>query len=199
MKKLAMHPALSILLSGVVLTSSISASAQAPGTNVATPPPTQAPASPIGQNAPGAMTQATPTGLAPEPIIEPSATRTTYPNRPLLVTGALILAASYGGSAIVAATSDRESNHNLYYPVAGPWLSLHERDCNADHCGHDDRDRALLIGDGIVQGIGALTLVMSLFIPEKTTRNWYLIGNNNVLVVPQVQTNVLGVGAIGRF
>ncbi|MGC4069063.1 MAG: hypothetical protein QM784_31350 [Polyangiaceae bacterium] len=126
MKNLVMPIAFNVLFSSFVLTSSISAHAQAPGTNVATPPPAQAPVSPIGPSAPGAMAQATPVGLAQEPVIEPSATRTIYPNRPLLVTGAVISGASYAGSAIVAATSDRGSDDKLYYPVAGPWLSLHD-------------------------------------------------------------------------
>jgi hypothetical protein len=145
------------------------------------------------------MAQATPVGLAQEPVIEPSATRTVYPNRPLLITGAVLLSASYGAAAIVAATSERGSDNNLYYPVAGPWLTLNERDCNADPCSHEDRDTALLIGDGIVQGLGALTMVMSLFVPERTTRSWYLIGSRDFIVVPQLHGSSIGLGTVGRF
>ena len=124
---------------------------------------------------------------------------TTYPNKPLLVTGFVLLGATYGASAIAAGVSDRESNDKLYYPVAGPWLALDDRDCNAEPCSNKTLDTTLLIGSGVLQGIGALSMVMSLFIPEKTTQSWYLVGNRDFLVAPVAGTKEVGAMATGRF
>jgi hypothetical protein len=115
------------------------------------------------------------------------------------VTGLVVLGGSYGASAIGAAISDRDYHDKLYYPVAGPWMALDDRDCNADPCPRKTLETTLLIGSGIVQGLGALSLVMSLFIPEKTTQEWYLIGNEHLTVAPMADGSRLGAGAFGRF
>jgi hypothetical protein len=176
---------------------------QAPGTNVATPPPSQTPvpltATPgISIDSNAAVSAAPPT-LAAEPVIDASTTSRSVPNRPLLVTGFLLLAASYAPAAIVAATSDREADEKLYYPVAGPWLDLNHRGCAADPCDNKDFNRGLLVADGIVQGAGALGVLLSLVVPEKTTRHWYLIGNRDVLVAPQLNASLVGLRAVGQF
>jgi len=176
---------------------------QAPGTNVATPPPSQTPipltASPGFSVDSNAAVSAAPPSLAAEPVIDTQTTSRSVPNRPLMVTGFLLLAASYAPAAIVAATSDREADEKLYYPVAGPWLDLNHRGCAADPCDNKDLNRGLLVADGIVQGAGALGLLLSLVIPEKTTRHWYLIGNRDVLVAPQLGGSLVGLRAIGQF
>jgi hypothetical protein len=142
---------------------------------------------------------ATPGPLAQEPVIDAETTSKSVPNRPLLVTGALLLGASYAPAAIIAATSDRSADDKLYYPVAGPWLDLNHRGCAADPCDNRDLNRGLLIADGVVQGVGALGVLLSLVLPETTTRHWYLIGNRDVVVTPQVAGSQVGLHAIGRF
>jgi hypothetical protein len=127
-------------------------------------------------------------------------TETRFLNRPLFVSGLILFGGTYAASAIVAGTSDRPEDEKLYYPVAGPWMNLADRDCNTRPCANESLDTALLIASGIGQGLGALGVVTSLFVPEKTTRNWYLIGNSEWQVAP---TNMgrygYGVGAAGRF
>ena len=123
--------------------------------------------------------------------------RKTWPNVPLLVTGLVLFGGSYGASAIVGAASDRKADDKLFIPVVGPWLDLHQRDCDANPCSHEGLNKALLIGDGVLQGVGALGMVLSLVIPQSTTRNWYLIGNESVTFTPQVANP--GVIATGRF
>ena len=164
---------------------------------MATPPP----AAPQGTSPAGpALGSTTPQStLANEPMIDPETTRTTFPNRPMLITGLVLLGASYGASAIVAATSERAEDEKLYYPIVGPWMDLDERDCRARPCGNEDLNKGLLIGDGIVQGVGALAVVFSLFIPEKSTRRWYLIGNNDLVLAPRLTGNSTGLWATGRF
>jgi hypothetical protein len=173
--------------------------AQEPGTNMATaqqPGPAVAPAA-VG-NA-DATPQLPVTSVAQEPVIDTSTTHVSLPNRPLLITGAIILGASYAGSAIVAASSSRTADEKLYYPVVGPWMDLDERDCDINRCNNRRLNQGLLIGDGIVQGLGALTLLMGLIVPEKTTRHWYLIGQSSLFVLPQLDADAIRVRAVGRF
>ena len=123
----------------------------------------------------------------------------TWPNRPMLVTGVVVLGGTYAASAIVAAASDRKADNKLYLPVVGPWLDLKHRDCEVNDCGNDTFNKALLIGDGALQGIGAVTMVLSLVIPESTKKPWYLIGNEKLSVTPQVGSSVTGLTASGSF
>jgi hypothetical protein len=67
-------------------------------------------------------------------------------------------------------------------------------------CPHQNTFKALLIGDGILQGLGALGILTSLVVPEKTTRHWYLIGAEGTHVGPTVVgRSGYGVGAYGSF
>ncbi len=188
------------LLAVTILTSAaVPVYADEPGTNVAMSPP-----APSVDSAPGA-TQAqvtpivTPTPIAPEPVIDTKTTSTTRPNRPLLVTGVILLGGSYGASAIIAATSNRTADEKLYYPVAGPWMDLNDRNCDINACPNKTLDKVLLVGDGVLQGLGALSVLMSLVIPEKTTRHWYLIGSEKVTVMPQFSHATTGLVATGAF
>lgn len=137
--------------------------------------------------------------VASQPMVSVGTERKTWPNTPLLVTGTVVFGATYGASALAAGMSDRESDEKLYYPVVGPWMALDERDCDAEPCDNQTLGTTLLIGSGILQGIGALGMVTSLFIPETTTRNWYLLGNEDFMVAPIAGTSEVGAAAIGRF
>lgn len=177
------------VVSALAVTSSgIAAAQQRPGTNAPTPLPaseeaTPAPAGPIVQ----------------EPYIAATAESSSLPNGALLTTGVLVLGASYGASAIGAARSDSETDDKLYYPVVGPWMALNDRDCSADPCSRKTLDTTLLIGSGVLQGLGAVSVVMSLFVPTRSTHSWYLIGNDDLNVTPVGSYGELGAVAIGRF
>jgi hypothetical protein len=164
------------------------AAQQRPGSNA----PTPLPASESSSERP-------PAPIVREPFIEPTAERSSLPNAPLLATGVVVLGASYGASVIGAARSDSETDDKLYYPVVGPWMALNDRDCSADPCSRKTLDTTLLIGSGVLQGLGALSLLSSLFIPTTTTHTWYLIGNENLNVTPVGSSGELGAVAIGRF
>jgi hypothetical protein len=129
-----------------------------------------------------------------EPQMETGIAQRTFPNRPLLATGSVLLVSSYVPAVIGAAISDRSDADRLYIPVAGPWMTLAQGP--EEKAGH----KALLVADGALQGLGALMMVSSLLIPERTTQNWYLIGQNQkVRVGPQHMRAGFGLGASGRF
>jgi len=106
-----------------------------------------------------------------EPMIDEDR-RLTFPNRPLLITGSALLVLAYAPAVIWQASEDR--NQDLYIPVAGPWM---------DFASGDDGNLAktLLVADGALQGLGALMTVSSLFIPERRTRSWLLLGPGRAL------------------
>lgn len=125
-----------------------------------------------------------------EPQMETSITHKRLPNRPLLATGSVLFVGSYIPAVIGAAVSDRRGDEKMYIPVAGPWLALARGE--SESAGY----KTLMVLDGAVQGLGALALVSSMFIPERKTKNWYLIGSNRKF---QLTTHGMGMGAVGRF
>jgi hypothetical protein len=131
-------------------------------------------------------------GGAHEPLLDTETTRLTWPNVPLLATGATVFGASYIPAIVGAAISDR-GDDKLYIPVAGPWITL------AQGPSETRTEKALLGVDGAVQGLGALMLVSSFFIPEKSTKSWYLIGSNDVRIAPAGGRGSYGLAAAGRF
>lgn len=139
------------------------------------------------------------TTVSPEADERGSVVEHSWPNRPMLITGLVVLGGTYGASAIVGAASDRKADDRLFIPVVGPWLDLKDRDCDVNACSHETLNKALLIGDGALQGLGAITLVLSLVIPESTKKPWYLIGDEKLSVAPQVGSAVSGFSAFGRF
>jgi hypothetical protein len=143
----------------------------------------------------------TTTDAAPSPA--PDAPATVSPiNRPLLATSLVLLGGTYLASAVDGATSGRDADRsNLLYPVVGPWMDYANRDCgtpgkcNANEGGY----KALLVLGGIGQGLGALGALTSLFLPEKTTRRWYFIGNDTLQAAPSPVGTGYGLVGVGRF
>ncbi len=149
------------------------------------------------------MSSSSPTGAAAgsRPSDLPAPDTTSLVNRPLLLTSTLVLAAAYVPVVAVAYTSDRQADQkNLYYPIVGPWMNLADRQCDVRPCNNEGVNKTLLILDGVGQGVGAIGVVASFFLPGKTTRHWYLVGNERVHAGPSpVGTYGYGVGAAGQF
>lgn len=200
---------LSVLLTSTFLLSAAShALAQTPPSEPppAASPPSEVPPPPAeprtGEPVPAAEPPAAATPLSTTSQLNdahPEEVEHTWPNRPLLITGSVLLVGSYGASAIVAAASDRKADDKLFIPVVGPWLDLKDRDCDVNRCSHETLNKALLIGDGALQGAGALMMLLSLAIPESKEKPWYLIGDEKLNVMPQVGTATTGLQAHGRF
>jgi hypothetical protein len=129
---------------------------------------------------------------ANEPTFQTETRAKVWPNRPLLATGATVFGLSYLPAVVGGAVSDADHRKDLYIPVAGPWMMLAR--------GEDESggEKTLLIVDGVAQGLGALMLFASTFIPERKTRHWYLIGSNTLIAPTRVATGY-GMGATGRF
>ena len=169
------------------------------------PAPAPSPTPPTTEPAPLTTTTAA-SGVAPTasdlPAPEAQTTTKSYINRPMLVTSVLFLGGTYLASAVDGAVSGRDADRsNLFFPVVGPWMDYANRDCgvpqkcNANEGGY----KALLVLDGIGQGLGALGVITSLFVPEKTTRNWYLIGGSQFHAAPSPVGSGYGLGAAGAF
>jgi hypothetical protein len=154
-----------------------------------TPDPTAEPGSQAGPQ----FAEQTPTSTSSEPTFETETSRMTWPNVPLLATGATVFGLSYVPAVLGGAFSDADRRDDLYIPLAGPWMMMTK--------GADEKDgyKALLAVDGVVQGVGALMLLSSFFIPEKKTSHWYLIGSNDLRLAPSNVGTGYGMGAMGRF
>jgi hypothetical protein len=126
---------------------------------------------------------------------------TTGPNRELLHSGIFALGVPYVASVIVAASSDRSEDKHLYIPVAGPWMDYANRgSCGRvgeSSCDTETAYKVLLIGNGILQGVGALEIVGSFFFPQTTTVR--ASTDRRVVVSPYYVGSGYGLSAFARF
>jgi hypothetical protein len=136
----------------------------------------------------------TSTAFAQEPERE-----TLRPNRPLLLTGAAVIAGSYVPPVVVAATSDRPADKNLFIPVAGPWLDLAERGgCGPNPCETEAVYKTLLVTTGIAHLVGSGLVISSFIVPEERMRR--AATNDKPIVVPtQMGKGGVGLSLIGTF
>ncbi|MGC4087670.1 MAG: hypothetical protein QM756_07195 [Polyangiaceae bacterium] len=105
---------------------------------------------------------------ADEVVVNRERTTVTGPNRDLLRSGVWTLGLSYVPALVVGISSSQSADKSLYVPVAGPWLDYATRDCRS--CSHETFNKALLITDGVFQGIGALQILGSfLFLETRTS------------------------------
>jgi hypothetical protein len=118
--------------------------------------------------------------------------------------GIFTIALPYFASVGVAMGSDVD--HDLYIPVAGPWMDLaHRPDCGGYHMAAcSDMEpfyKVLLIEDGILQGIGALEVLAGLASSSPHHSTETAKANKPTLrVAPApVGRTGYGIGAVGTF
>ena len=106
---------------------------------------------------------------------------------------------------IVASTNSRSDDNYLYIPVAGPWLDLGHREA-CQSCGNESVNKALLVTDGIFQGIGALEIVGSFLFMETRVATTATRNPNRetakripVSITPAYMNGGYGVMAAGTF
>jgi hypothetical protein len=187
-----------VLITGTLLTMTCAAVRAEPDDPAPNAPTNAAYAEPSRASAPdSAHAELSPPTIGNNSTVEPTfaseTRRSVWPNKPLLATGATVFGISYLPAIAGAAFSDADGHKDLYIPVAGPWMMF------ASGAEESKGEKTLLIIDGVAQGVGALMLISSLFIPEKKTKHWYLIGANDTMLVPSRVATGFGVGASGRF
>ena len=124
------------------------------------------------------------------------------PNVPMLLTGTVLLGGTYGASAIGAWQSIRHDDQKLYYPLVGPWMDLANRDCGPNPCSDEGLNKTLLIADGVAQGVGALLMVTSLFVPNGKRFLMFSAKNETTqfTVTPsRLASGGYGMAAVGTF
>lgn len=94
----------------------------------------------------------------------------TGPNAALFKSGLFVFGIPYGTSVVVAATSNRDEDKNLFIPLAGPWIDFANRQ-NCGNVGNPSCDgetaiKVLLAADGILQAIGGIELIAAFMVPE---------------------------------
>lgn len=90
---------------------------------------------------------------------------TYHTNWPLFHSGVWTFAGTYIPSLVVSRVSPHEFDRNLAVPIAGPWMDLAVRNC--DGCELETLNRVLLVGDGILQTVGVVKIIGSLFFWER--------------------------------
>lgn len=114
-------------------------------------------------------------------------------NVPLLVIGATLFAGSYVPSAAFATLGNWDANQSLAVPVAGPWMALADPD-------NKPLSKMLLINSGVMQGVGALSMILSLVVPSYGESTTVRFGKNAVHISPsQLSRDAYGLGAVGSF
>jgi hypothetical protein len=149
--------------------------------------------------------------VAPAPV---AAEQSVLPNPTLLGSGVSTLVVGYAPAVVIGIVSDHKGDNKLFIPVAGPWLNLGTRGCSGatlsssnepfqvsdgKSCGTSGIERAALITDGVVQGIGALEILSSLFVPQR--RSIVVGSEGSSFSVSPTSFGGHGAGAVaaGRF
>jgi hypothetical protein len=122
------------------------------------------------------------------------------PNRSLLWSGIVASGVPYIASIIVASESSHPGDSALYAPVAGPWIDLVQRGgCPVANtsCNGETVAKAFLVGDGILQGVGALAIVSSFLVPEHSRRSRHYADLHFTPL--SLSTHGGGLAALGTF
>jgi hypothetical protein len=128
----------------------------------------------------------------PAVTVRDSTPTATAPTWWLVESGSVLFAFAYAPAVVVGVSSGLGADRALLVPVVGPWIDLTQRPgCKpVASCHSEDSAKALVVVDGIVQAIGALTALGGLVVrtPEATVR-----------VAPAQVGAGYGVVALGTF
>jgi hypothetical protein len=115
------------------------------------------------------------------------------PSDVLALTGLILFGSAYTDSIFVAIISDRDADKRLFIPVAGPWLDLAQRDCSG--CSAEWLSRALLIVNGVAQGLGVTLMIASLFVPDGPRG----VGAGRLRIAPMLGRGEVGLAGAATF
>lgn len=121
-------------------------------------------------------------------------------NWPIMIASAGLLAATYIPTAVVGFTG-RGDTRTLIVPVVGPWISLGARNCDLEPCDAEALDTTLMITSGILQGVGAIGVALSVFIPPPSRGSVPGVAQGPKVHVTPVSfgRSGAGIGAVGTF
>ena len=117
------------------------------------------------------------------------------PNGEMIGSGVVLLGTTYAASVVAATMSSNEADARLFVPVAGPWMAFAGRADGKPDSREETVGKALLVADGILQGIGALQIVGGLSFPKART---VITERAGVRIVPTIG-RVNGLAAVGKF
>jgi hypothetical protein len=173
------------------------ANAQTVVTTPAAPPPTT-----VVETAPAAPPPQQQTIVATAPPARESVVA-GGPNAMLFKSGLFVFGIPYGASVVVAATSDRDEDKNLFVPVVGPWMDFGSRhDCGnlgQPSCTGETAVKVLLAADGIFQAIGAIELVSAFLVPDSRYVATKEQGPHIMMAPGRVGSTGYGLAAAGTF
>lgn len=122
------------------------------------------------------------------------------PNRPLLIASGSAFLGAYATSAVIGAVNDRDEDKFLLVPLVGPWIDLGNRDCAKLACDNEDWSKALLIGSGVIQTLGAAGTIASFFVTETRTTTARATEKSRWMITPSnVGRTGYGLSAAGTF
>ncbi len=130
-----------------------------------------------------------------------------WPNLPLLVTGTVLFVGAYVPSVGVAIANSSTSDAFLAIPIVGPWADLIDR--RGDHkllgcatgafdCNGEVTNMLLIVTDGLVQGVGAIMMLIGLVPQAHPTLKHVATPTMNVTPM-QFGPASLGGGLVGTF
>lgn len=126
------------------------------------------------------------------------------PNVPLLTTGIVTFGLSYVPAIVVAGESTQSADHNLYVPIAGPWMDIASRPrcgvVGGPDCTTETTDQVLIGVDGVFQAVGAVETVFGLLTPEHPVVTTVSKHQEPTLKVSPTRVGSgYGLGAIGTW
>jgi hypothetical protein len=139
---------------------------------------------------------------AQEVVVEKTTSQATGPSMAMVGSGLAIFGLSYLPVAVVGASSGLEADRALFVPLAGPWIDLTQRPgCpQAGSCNAEVTAKILLVTDGVLQAVGALTIVGGLLTTAHETRTVRSASGVTVRLAPgKLSGGGYGVLALGEF
>ena len=133
---------------------------------------------------------------------EETTTQATGPSMAMVGSGIVLFGVSYVPAVVVAGVSHLTADRTMLVPVAGPWIDLTQRPgCSpASQCNTENTNKVLIVADGIVQGIGVLTVLGGLLTTSHETRTVQRSADEpSVHITPSNVGTGYGVAAVGTF
>jgi hypothetical protein len=151
-----------------------------------------------------ALAQEPPPPAGPPPVVatQETTSQATGPSWAMVTSGVVVFGLAYVPAAVVAGSSNLSADHNLYVPLAGPWMDLVQRPgCSNGDCTGENTAKVGLVIDGIFQGVGALTTIGGFLTAAHSTTTVQRAADlkPKVRLAPAQVASGYGMVAVGSF